>query len=269
MLEFKDLSSDYIRTPLSGWSSVPPSFGDEFYSLDGAVIRRGGELPINKRLPVLINNLRTAVGDMIPSTSWGSSLYNLLTKSSWDKLRHPLIENNSNVCELCGLKHRVMDVHEIWSYSIPEVSDHRIGRGVFPRHAGIQKLNGLMTLCHECHKCFHLGKAGIDGEFESVTNRLAAINNWGSDQLENYLSMVDKRWKLLSKFNWVLDFSSLIHPDGVFTIKSPWLNHSADDRFLTAPNRFGPPSVTAIIGHPWKLSRDDGHRMVKIDEIAT
>jgi hypothetical protein len=219
------------------------------------------------RLPVILDNQKMLAGDLIPSTSWGASLANLLTKKSWDMLRHPLISKNNNICEMCGTKHKVLDVHEVWSYWIFSENENAIVSSTMPLKVGIQRLEGLLTICHECHKCFHLGKASVDGEIDRVLERLSMINGWSQAEGRSYYQTVSKRWASLSKHNWVLDFSKIKHPDGFLTIKSPWARVDKDKRFLTAPNKYGPPSVTAIVEHAWRFPTDSEITLVGIHDL--
>jgi hypothetical protein len=175
MIEWKPLSSLFQRTPIKKWDDVHEMFGDVFFDLDGNKIQRGQNLGSDRaRRPAVINNERTVVGDLIPSTSWGSSLANLLTKQSWDCLRIPLIQKNHSVCELCGKSFNTLDVHEVWNYEFPPENEweQRNESTVF----GTQKLAGLMAICRDCHRCFHLGMAKVDGVLEPTLKRLAALN---------------------------------------------------------------------------------------------
>lgn len=167
-------------------------FGDLFYMLDGRKIRRGeftsGDL---SRLPAVLDNNQTVCGDLIPSSSWGSSLANLLTKKSWDTLRHPLIEKNNHVCQLCGCKKKVLDVHEVWSYDFPKQEDlDQASANENITAFGLQTLQGLMTICKKCHECFHLGLALVNGRLDIALERLAGLNCWDGEQVNDYYHTV-------------------------------------------------------------------------------
>jgi len=257
MISMKPLEKIHPRTKISSWESIDQKLGDNFYSLDGVKINRGDRISDKGRLPVLLNNDGTAVGDLIPYSSWGSSLSNLLTKRSWDMLRHPRIEKNNNVCELCGGKFKVLDVHEVWSYWVKESNEAQIRSNVLPGRIGVQRLDGLLTVCHECHKCFHLGFAHATGDLDNVLKRLSMINGWKGAQSKDYFKTVGDRWKSLSRLSWILDFSGVEHPDGYFTIKSPWVREKLDQRYLHSVSREGGERLTAIVGHSWKFSKED------------
>ena len=42
--------------------------------------------------------------DLILLSSWASSLFNLLTKRSWDTIRLPVIRAHGRACQLCGAR---------------------------------------------------------------------------------------------------------------------------------------------------------------------
>lgn len=237
-----------IKTSACPWDLLPRSFGDKFTCSNGQVIVRGQEVPLSSQLPVLLHPTKVVVGDLIPHTSWGASLANLLTKSSWDKLRHPLIEASGNACQLCGNGTlRSYDVHEIWSYQMPspqEVEQARQGQSLA---LGVQTLEGLLVLCTKCHACFHLGGANAQNRLSSVLSRLRIINNWSASQLGLYKRLVFQRWEHHNQVPWILDFSNLTHPDGGLTISSSWQELDMPGLFLRSGQ------ITAISGISWRF----------------
>lgn len=255
MAYLDDLNDLFKKGPASGWADVSSSLGNEFYDLDGRLIRRGDYYSsAERRLPIVLRPDALAVGDMIPGTSWGSSLANLLVKSSWDEIRHPLISDRSNVCELCGDKLKTLDVHEIWRYDFPP--DEEMKQAESALVMGYQRLDGFMVVCHECHLCFHLGKANVDGMLERTHARLAAINHWTRKTVEDYCRTIGNRWKHASQIYWILDLTKLSHPSGGLIIKSPWREHPENPGFLTMQSRLGDENLTVIAGISWKFSSD-------------
>lgn len=243
------------REALTKWSAVDGSLGDLFYSLDGAAIERGKHVPRGHRLPVVLNSQKIVCGDLIPDTSWGSSLSNMLTKKSWDAIRHPLIEKNNNVCEVCGTRHKTLDVHEVWGYSFPSETEVQKAQEQGASAFGTQSLDGLVTVCTECHKMYHLGLANVRGELDQVLARMGAINGWSDSQVSQYYDLVAARYEQASKIYWALDFFNLRHPEGGLTLKSAWAAHEDEPRLLANEGRFGQ-NVTAILNIPWKHHKD-------------
>lgn len=253
------LESLFRRNPIrSGWTDIHPSFGDTFHDLDGKILPRGGRFSdkTNPRLPVILDNRQTMLGDFIPSTSWGSSLANLLTKKSWDALRHPLIEENNHVCVCCGQRSDTLDVHEKWSYSTPteeEVSSANVPDGSML--FSVQKLDGLMTVCKRCHECFHLGFALVNGHLDRAKERIRQINLWDDATMNRYYSCISTRFKSHNRFLWALDLSIVTHPEGGLTIRSPW-TRGEDPRMLVSESEEDGDKLTMILGAGWKKTGD-------------
>lgn len=255
------LSAYFCRRPLRGWDDVDAGyFGDTWYCLDGREIRRGQPIGQRRRLPILLDTNKSLLGDLIPMTSFGASLANLLTKTSWDRLRHPLIEANNNVCEVCGQRFPSLDVHEIWDYEFPPEDEwaQRETVTVFGR----QILVGLVAICKACHECFHPGLANVNGRLQDVLERIARINNWTVDEARHYDLTVARRGRLSSEINWLLDIGRIKHPEGGLQIRSPWRSAEEDPRFVVAPSRVNgaPDSVTALLGTRWRFAHETSWR---------
>lgn len=255
------LESLLTRPKLTQWDDISKVFGDTFYTLDGVLFERGQPIPRGQRLPAIFKAKVVVAGDLIPSTSWGSSLSNMLTKDSWDKLRLPLIEQNNNVCQICGARHSSLDVHEVWSYAMPSQEEIWEAQDLGASAFGIQSLDGLMAICEECHKMFHLGFANVNKELDAVLSRLAAVNGWTQEQVNNYSALVGDRYEATSEAYWALDFSNTRHPDDGLTLKPAWASMIDEPRLLETEGRFGR-QVTAILGIPWKHHKDTQWRKV-------
>jgi hypothetical protein len=255
------LESILTKPKLTRWSDVSKSLGNEFYTLDGTRVERGQRLPKNERLPAILDSNKIVAGDLIPHTSWGSSLANMLTKTSWDKLRLPLIEQNNNVCEVCGTRHRSLDVHEVWSYAMPEQAKIKEAQQTGGVAFGVQTLEGLIAICKECHKIFHFGLANANGELEQVLSRLGAINGWSKQEVSTYYDLVADRYQQASSVYWGLDFSRVEHPDGGLTLKDSWQVYEPEPRLIENEGRFGQ-NITAILNNKWKHDKDKNWKPV-------
>jgi hypothetical protein len=246
------LDSLFQRNEVIDWDDVHPMFGDVFCSLDGQIAFRGDYPSDFVRRPAVIDNDRTVTGDLIPETAWGASLYNLLIPSAWNALRMPVLEHNHRVCELCGVQLSSLDVHETWDYEFPP--DEEFARRDELTVFGVQRLTGLMTVCHNCHLCFHLGHANVQGRLSGTLDRLAALNNWSPDEVGHYDQTLIGRWERASEIHWMLDFQQIEHPQGGLTVSRAWRRHPEDARFLIHPDRLGNENVTAILNIPWRIS---------------
>lgn len=245
----KPLSKLFKRNKCRSWNEIPASFGDHFHDFDGNPIIRGKRIPAELKaagkLPAILDNSRTVTGDLIPHTSWGSSLANMLTRTSWNSLRFPLIHAHKNVCELCGIRLNSLDVHEIWSFQPPK------GRKKKGEHQfGIQKLEGLVAVCSDCHRCFHLGRETAMGTIDQTLTRLRGINNWSAIEIKEYADAVFTRWTNHSEYQWALDLS-LIAEQGPLVINQKWSTHPEHPGLLTTSNDFGSDNLTQILNCPW------------------
>lgn len=133
------------------------------------------------------------VVDLIPSTSWFSSLANLLAPGAWHRIRKEVIERDVS-CRECGSRWS-LEVHELWDYSQPN---------------GVQTLTGFELLCSRCHETRHLGLASVRGRFEQVFQRLAMLNRLGESELAPYHRAVIDLYELRSSRNWTLNLE-LVH----------------------------------------------------------
>jgi len=139
--------------------------------------------------------------DLIPSTSWGGSLANLLTASSWDKLRQPALSRTNGVCVVCGLaggNGKAVHCHEVWEYHLPLAGE-----------IGAQKLVGILPVCKLCHEMFHLGRAAMEGRLDRALSRLAWANRWSAAEVDACHRYAGTKWRERSQRLWTLDLSML------------------------------------------------------------
>ena len=183
------------------------------------------------------------VPDTIPISSWGSSLFNLLTLESWNAVRHPVIARRGNLCQLCGRNPRNrLDVHEVCAYSMPP--------------PGV----GLAALCQTCHELFHPGLARVRGRDQIVRGHLKIINRWNDAEYEAYRRAMERRNILRSQRTWVLDLSLIAIPVVVDRAKGWFLE---PDGFLTRIDpRLDERSWTAVLGLPFIF---DGKPIAAVD----
>ena len=134
--------------------------------------------------------------ELVPRTAWFSNVRSMVSKKDWDTIRKETYEQANNKCEICGgvgTRHPV-ECHEIWEY------DDK-------KH--IQKLNGMIALCPECHEVKHIGLAGKHGRGEIAQVHLAKINRWTMIQTSDYINGQVSKWKQRSTFMWKIDLSWL------------------------------------------------------------
>jgi hypothetical protein len=134
--------------------------------------------------------------ELVPSTVWESSLYRLLPKKVWNRIRNEIIIERGRKCQLCGETKGVMNLHEIWSY------DDK-------KH--LQKLEGFILLCAMCHHIKHIGLAGIlsrQGKlnYDRVIEHFCKVNNCSKKDFEKHKAEAFKIWESRSLHQWTQDF---------------------------------------------------------------
>lgn len=231
--------------PIRGWGDIDPMFGDTFHLLDGRVVHRGEPLPSDAG-PVLPGVLRQQPqfgGDHIPVSAHGSSLCNLLTAKDWAAIRKPRIEAQNHVCEACGRhQNKGLEAHEIWEYHLPEYGKQ-----------GIQRLQQIKILCKRCHMMYHLAFANVQGRFEEIFSRLAALQRWDQRRVDAFMAALEKRRDIHNRYSWTLDLS--VTPLEILHIQPVWGLSNQGQRVLQMPSKYYPDQMTytGILGKSWVL----------------
>ena len=141
--------------------------------------------------------------DMIPESSFGASLKNLLTDSSWNEIRRSSYHASGTVCLCCGEGSGALQCHEVWDFD-----DQPAGDGW-----QTQRLKGLLAVCGPCHMMFQPGLANIRGLSEDIQNRLRTINVWSSDEYNQHAQHGNRMHAIRSRVSWRLDFSDFKLPE--------------------------------------------------------
>lgn len=134
--------------------------------------------------------------ELVPSTVWESSLYRLLPKEVWNKVRNDFIEKHGRKCQICGETKGIMNLHEIWNY---DDENH------------IQKLEGFTLLCRMCHHVKHIGFAGILAsqgklDYDKVIEHFCIVNKCTREEFEGHKNKTFETWSIRSNFQWQQDF---------------------------------------------------------------
>lgn len=181
--------------------------------------------------------------ETIPSSSWASSLQNLLAPEVWARFDRLAIEIAGGVCQLCGSGRGHQECHEVWTYHSP-------ARSYEP---GIQRLEGLMCLCQECHEMFHPGLATARGHRNEIIQRLCLLNAWNEQEYRRYAEWGNALAKARSAIEWELDltpFASL----GPFHVSRGWRLDAKTNGLVSiaerAPDRY---HRARIVGVKWSI----------------
>jgi hypothetical protein len=134
--------------------------------------------------------------ELVPSSSWLNNVRHILTKQQWAILRQQVASKAYDICQICGgvgPKHPV-ECHEIWSYD----------EGTL-----IQKLEGMIALCPNCHMVKHIGFAEVLGLQKQAIQHFKKINGLTQKQAMSEIKEAFQVWEARSKKKWILDLSSL------------------------------------------------------------
>jgi len=140
--------------------------------------------------------------ELVPSTVWHSSLYRLLPKREWYRLKNKVYGEEGRRCHICSSERGPFSLHEFWEYDDD-------------KH--IQRLSEFHHLCNLCHKIKHIGfwchtadgrtklkQEGLDRD--DLIEHFCRVNNCSK---EEFLEHEDKRftvWRERSNYEWKQDF---------------------------------------------------------------
>lgn len=134
--------------------------------------------------------------ELVPSSSFYKNVRSEVTSRQWNSLRKTCYKKAGHVCEICGDtglnqgRTHAVECHEIWSYE-----------------NGIQKLEGLIALCPNCHAAKHAGLARIQGREHVVIQQLMKVNSISEQQALMQVEQAFELWHKRSQRNWLLDIS--------------------------------------------------------------
>jgi len=137
--------------------------------------------------------------ELVPTTSWYTNVRSEVTPAQWDVIRKEAYAKAGHKCEICeetglsqGYGHAV-ECHEIWHYDDDNL---------------IQRLEGFIALCPECHLCKHPGLAAKKGQTYTVIAKLAKVNKITPPEAVDYLvaSFTKHRERSLRRYKLNIDF---------------------------------------------------------------
>jgi hypothetical protein len=139
--------------------------------------------------------------ELVPSTVWYSSLYRLLPKNEWRRLKNQVFAEEGHKCYIC-YSEKGLSLHEFWSYDDD-------------KH--IQKLAEFHHLCNLCHKIKHIGfwcyttegQAKLEQEGlcrEDLIKHFCKVNGCTRKEFEEHEKAAFEVWAELSLHQWKQDF---------------------------------------------------------------
>ena len=139
--------------------------------------------------------------ELVPSTAWFLSLYRLLPKSVWYRLKSEVFAKEGRKCYVCNSE-RGLSLHEFWTYD--DV-----------KH--IQKLSEFHHLCNLCHKIKHIGfwchttdgqeKLAQEGlRCEDLIEHFCKVNGCTRKEFDDHEKAAFEVWEKRSLHLWKQDF---------------------------------------------------------------
>lgn len=130
--------------------------------------------------------------NLVPGPSWGVSLYNLLPRREWDRIRKAAYAHYGHECAICGMSDTTLFGHEDWEYDY----DH-----------SKQRLVGVLALCNLCHMCNHLGFARIQAsrgklDYSELIAHWCRVNSADKKEFSSHSDYAFKLWVMRNKFEW-------------------------------------------------------------------
>lgn len=98
--------------------------------------------------------------EMVPEECWYSNLRSVLTPKDWDIVRKDAYARAGGKCCVCGRSAR-LEAHERWSYD---------------EKKALQKLEGVVALCHNCHEVIHISRTQLMGRGAEAMEHFMKIN---------------------------------------------------------------------------------------------
>ena len=133
--------------------------------------------------------------ELVPDGCWGSNLRTILSKAQWDFLRKDAYARAEGKCMICGRKATGLEAHERWSYDMEN---------------GVQKLEDIIAVCHDCHSVIHIGRTQLKGDVERAEKHFIRVNKCS---YADYVKALGEANEFHRKFNavpeWKLDLSYL------------------------------------------------------------
>jgi len=142
-----------------------------------------------------LSKLKLTIG-LVPKSSWLNNVRAIVTDKQWDTIRSSVYSKAYYMCEICGEvgPNHPVECHEIWSYDDKSL---------------IQKLEGMISLCPNCHMVKHIGLAQIQGKFNKALKHFMHVNGLDKDKAVKLIDDSFKIWEKRSKKKWILDLSHL------------------------------------------------------------
>ena len=134
--------------------------------------------------------------ELVPETSFFNNVRSAVSRAQWDIIRKKVYSEAYDICQICGGvgKRHPVECHEIWSYDSPKK---------------LQKLEGMIALCPDCHMVKHIGLAEIQGRGERALQHFMKVNKLKRKEALTEVEKAFMLWSVMSASQWTVDISHL------------------------------------------------------------
>lgn len=137
--------------------------------------------------------------ELVLAQFWGQSLYRLMRKSAWNKIRHKIYAQYNRKCGICEAVCEAKSslvCHEIWTYD--DI-----------KH--IQRLKDFIALCVDCHSVKHLGRTENISTpnkdfYEIAVEHFMKVNRCSREVFEEHKEQAYVKWEERGQHKWKIDF---------------------------------------------------------------
>jgi hypothetical protein len=134
--------------------------------------------------------------ELVPAYSWFNNVRSAVSRPQWDVIRKQVYSQAYDKCQICGGvgKRHPVECHEIWSYDSLKK---------------LQKLEGMIALCPDCHTVKHMGLAEVQGRGEKALQHFMKVNKLTRKQALTEVEKAFMLWSVMSASEWKVDISHL------------------------------------------------------------
>lgn len=160
-----------------------------------------------RRPPAAAPDLRLTI-DLVPRSAWWRSLYRMLPRSKWEKLRQRTLAEQGKRCVVCGAEGEgvVIVCDELWHYD---------------DESHVAQLVALRPICRPCSFVKHIGHAGILAsqgklDLDALVAHFLEVNGCGRGAFEQHREAAFTLWEERSRHDWRVDFGeyAALLPEG-------------------------------------------------------
>lgn len=133
--------------------------------------------------------------ELVPKSCFYNNLRNNSSKFEWDIIRKKSYSDAGFKCAICKADSK-LNCHEKWEYDDKNK---------------IQKLNGFIALCNDCHSIKHIGFSKLQSEkgfldFDKLILHFCKVNNCNKEIFLKHESDAWKTWHERNKHKWKTEF---------------------------------------------------------------